>query len=626
MTVLEVANEAQAKPPPEEAQRVFPIKVESESESEVEPGSNITGNELLDFLKPQQDEIATSSLGDQFYDSLQDLKRKNRQSLLELGLLYQEKLKNAHHSSTKDKELEDFFQGNGRLILPIKFQSDLRCGDIRSWNSLSDIILDSSKDEKNRCSFPQSCSKPKSASAIGISSFTIPQPFKMSLRETHQRPQFLKSQALLEKESTAYKRQLQEAAECQKQFRAQPVPAHVYLPLYQEIMEKNEIRRQMETQKRKELLVSMQKPFSFQIKEEKRKEATRQQFLNILTPAKKIVPKFRKKIPKSTYESMLGDKLEEAELLRKIRIQLRAKELLEESWAPNELDHKQRDKKSQIASKNREQKLSFLQGNFSFKPRINTSVPNFEELYWAFQRKVLTKQEIKETTRNKPFRLRTANLSCRHKMCDKMMDFQQPSTAPIQRSRSFNCLSALSANTLPIYITDAVRKRAGAIKLFQENKKYKENEGARWAELQRKKCQAIHKSVICRAKAMDPHKSLKETHKEKLKQNWQNGQKRTREYKKELEEMKMRVKNRPYLFEQVTTHSACQGAQKLFKDTLQQCGLNEEFVRKKGRETTDTVEKQQQFESKRNPKFQSDTEADIIKQLSQEGLKRLELK
>lgn len=99
---------------------------------------------------------------------------------------------------------------------------------------------------------------------------------------------------------------------------------------------------------------------------------------------------------------------------------MRAKELLEKSWAPNELDNKQRDTKSQIASKNREQKLSFLQNNFSFKPRINTSVPDFEELYWAFQRKVLTKQEIKEATSNKPFRLRTSNLSCRHKMCDKM--------------------------------------------------------------------------------------------------------------------------------------------------------------------------------------------------------------
>lgn len=99
--------------------------MESESESEVELGSNITGHELLDFLKPQQDQITTSSLCDRFYDSLQALKRNNRQSLLELGLLYQEKLKN-DHSSIEDKELEDFFHGNRRLILPTKFQKDLR--------------------------------------------------------------------------------------------------------------------------------------------------------------------------------------------------------------------------------------------------------------------------------------------------------------------------------------------------------------------------------------------------------------------------------------------------------------------------------------------------------------------
>ncbi|XP_063145003.1 protein FAM161B [Candoia aspera] len=626
MTVLEVTGEAESLQ--EEPQRVFPIKAESESESEVELSSNITGsnrNQLLDFLQPQEDQVATSSLCDKLYDSLQALKRRNRQCLLELGLMYHVKLKN-NHPSRKDKELEDFFQGNGKLVLPKKFHKGLRGGNIRSWNSLSNITLDSSKDEQNRYSFLQSCSKPKSASATWISSLTIPQPFKMTLRETHRKSQILKSHVLREIESATYKRQMQEDAECQKQFKAQPVPAHIYLPLYQEIMEKNEIRRQVETQKRRELLLSMQKPFSFQEREEKRKEAIRQKFLNILTPVKKIVPKVRKKIPKSMYEPMLGDKLKEAELLRQIRIQLRAKELLENSWAPIELGNEQRDKKSRIASKNREQKLSFLQDNFSFKPRINTSVPDFEELYWAFQREVLSKQEIKEATRNKPFRLRTSNLSCRHKMCDKIMDFQQPSKAPIQRSRSLTCLSSLSTNTLPIYITDAVRKRASAVKLLQENKKYKENEGARWAELQRKKCQAMHKSVNCRAKAMDPHKSLEETHKEKLKQNWQNGQKRTREYKKELEEMKMRVKNRPYLFEQVTTRSACQGAQKLFRDTLQQFGLNEEFVRKKGREATDPVEKQQQFESKRNHKFQRGTEADIIKQLSQEGLKRLELK
>lgn len=74
-------------------------------------------------------------------------------------------------------------------------------------------------------------------------------------------------------------------------------------------MEKNEIRRQVAMQKRKELLLSTQKPFSFQEKEEKRKEAIRQKVLEILASAEKSVPKVRKKISKSIHEPMFGDKL-----------------------------------------------------------------------------------------------------------------------------------------------------------------------------------------------------------------------------------------------------------------------------------------------------------------------------
>ncbi|XP_061467696.1 protein FAM161B [Rhineura floridana] len=624
MTVSEsqgAAGGAEVVFPEEEIRWVFPTKAQS---SESELGSNVSlpnTSELLDFLQPGEQIVASSSSGKDFYDSLQALKRKNRQCLLELGLIYQVRLENHNRPSKEDKELEEFFQDNGRLTLPTRFHEALRSVNLRSFSSLTNLTVDNSKDEQNHHSFPQSFSRSKSASAAWISSITIPQPFKMTLREARKK---LKSHVLLEIESATYKRQSQEEAECQKQFRAQPVPAHIYLPLYQEIMEKNEIRRQMETQKRRELLLSMQKPFSFHVKEEKRKEAIGQKVLEALTPIEKSVPKVRKKISKSIYEPVFGDKLKEAELLRKIRIQMRAKDLLESSWAPIELGNRQRE--SQIASKNREQKLSFLQNNFSFKPRINTSVPDFDGLYWAFQREAISKQEIKEPTHNKPFRLRTSNLHCKHRVSnDGMMDFQQPSKAPIRRSRSLTYLSSLSSNTLPIYITDAVRKRESAIKLLQEDKKYKENEGARWAELQRKKCQAVHKSLRCRANALDPHKSLEETHREKLKQNWQNDQKRTREYKKELEEMKMRVKNRPYLFEQVTKNGARQGAERLFRDTLQQFGLNEEFVKNKGRDATNGVGKEQS-ESQRIQTLQRNIDAGIIQELAQEGQRILELK
>ncbi|XP_042323646.1 protein FAM161B [Sceloporus undulatus] len=580
----------------------------------------------MDFLQSDEDTLASSSSDKGFYDTLQTMKSKNRQYLLELGLMYQTKLENIHKLSKEEKELEDFFQDNGRLMLSTKYHEALRSGNIRRFNSLTDLTLDSSDDEHNHYLPPQSFSKPLSTSATWISSITIPQPFKMTLREARKKSQLLKSHTLLELETTTYKKQSQEEAECQKQFRAQPVPAHIYLPLYQEIMEKNEMRRQVETQKRRELLLSMQKPFSFQEKEEKRKVAIRQKLLDIMGSANKTAPKVMKKIPRSTFEPMFGDKLKEAELLRKIRIQMRAKDLLESSWAPIELGNRQRQKQYQIATKNREQKLSFLQENFSFKPRINTSVPDFKGLYWAFQRDALSKREIKEATHNKPFQLRTSNLHCKHQeMMHCFQEVQQPFKAPVKRSRSLICLSSLSSNTLPVYITDAVRKRESAIRLLQEDKKYKENEGFRWAELQRKKCQVMRKSVNSRAKAMDPHKSLEEMHKEKLKQNWQSDQKRMKEYKKELDEMKMRVKNRPYLFEQITKHGARQGAQKAFRETLQQFGLDEEFVRNKGRETTDPVTKEKSA-TQIIPTSDKDTEVGIIKELSQEGQRRLELK
>lgn len=100
---------------------------------------------------------------------------------------------------------------------------------------------------------------------------------------------------------------------------------------------------------------------------------------------------------------------------------MRAKDLLENSWAPIELGNRQRGNESQIASRNREQKLSFLKDSFSFKPRINTSVPDFGRLYWAFQREAISKREIKEATHNQPFKLRTSNLRCKHKIPNQKM-------------------------------------------------------------------------------------------------------------------------------------------------------------------------------------------------------------
>ncbi|NXG75537.1 F161B protein, partial [Baryphthengus martii] len=463
-------------------------------------------------------------------------------------------------------------------------------GNKRQSSSLTDLTSDSTWDQQKPDSLPKSHLRPKSASSPWIPSITIPQPFQMTLREARKKSQLMKSYIFLELDKQRGKRQSQDEAECQKQFRALPVPAHVFLPLYQEIMEQNEIRRQRATQKRKELLLSTQRPFSFLEKEEKKREAIRQKFLAMATSKESSKQKPAcKKLPKSTYEPLLGDKLKEAELCREIHIEMRAKDLLESSVAPIDPSNCRRDPQSRTATKTKQERLGFLQDkSFSFKPRINPTIPDFEGLYWAFQREVGRRQESKEATRNKPFKLRTSDLPGRQRQAkEKIKDSQQLSKVSVQKSLSLSGLSSLSSNTLPVHITDATRKRESAIRYSQDKKNERDKGGMDWLEKQKKKCQAIQKSVSSRAKALDPHKSLEETHKEKLKQNWQNMRERTKEYRRELEEMELRVKNRPYLFEQVTKHDARQGAERRYRHTLQQVGLSEEFVRQKGKDATD---------------------------------------
>uniref|UniRef100_A0A8C0F9U9 FAM161 centrosomal protein B n=1 Tax=Bubo bubo TaxID=30461 RepID=A0A8C0F9U9_BUBBB len=532
-----------------------------------------------------------------------------RRSPLEPGLPHQTKLRGDLGVSEEDEEFEGFRREAAVLRDKLWEALSYTSGNKRQSSSLIDLTSDSTWDQQKPYLFPKSRLRPKSASSPWIPSITIPQPFKMTLREARKKSQLMKSYMFLELDKQRDKKQSQDEAECQKQFRAQPVPAHVFLPLYQELMEQNETRRQIATQKRKELLLSTQRPFSFLEKEERKKEAIRQKFLTAATPNESSKQKLTsKKVPKSTYDALLGDKLKEAELYREIRIQMRAKDLLELSVAPIDTSNCRRAPQSRTATKTKQERLGFLQDkSFSFKPRTNPTIPDFEGLYWAFQREAVRRQEIKEATRNKPFKLRTSNLRGRQRQAnEKIKDSQQLSKVSMQKCHSLTGLSSLSSNTLPVHITDATRKRESAIRYSQDNKKEGDKEGIFWLEKQKKKCQAIRKSVNSRAKALDPHRSLEETHKEKLKQNWQNMRERTKEYRKELEEMQLRVKNRPYLFEQVTKRDARQGAERRYRHTLQQVGLSEEFVRKKGKDATDLLEEESDIPRALKPRGEKD--------------------
>ncbi|KAL2789723.1 protein FAM161B, partial [Daubentonia madagascariensis] len=569
---------------------IFPPKSSSDTEAEEELfGDGLVlprAGKLDEFLSPEEETDSTSDSTGSIYKTLQVLKQKGREGLLES--LFQSDPDSDENLSEDEEDQDSFFQDKARGKPQVQCPQSLRCGSTRRCSSLSNLPSDIPRAHTQPLSGSGPPSQHRSVSSWA-SSITVPQPFRMTLREARKKAQWLASPASFEHERQQAQRQGQEEAECHRQFRAQPVPAHVYLPLYQEIMERSESRRRAGIQKRKELLLSSLKPFSFIEKEEQRKEAARQRDLATTVKAKAPKQKATRRIPRSILEPALGDKLQEAELFRKIRIQMRALDMLQMASSPIASSRSQADRQPRTATRTWEEKLGFLHTDFGFQPRVNPVVPDYEGLYKAFQTRAAKRRETREATRTKPFSLRTANLHHAQRPRDSATTGgrripPQPPATPLPRSHSLSGLASLSANTLPVHITDATRKRESAVRSLLE-KKDKVDESIQWLETHKKKCQAMSKSVTLRAKAMDPHKSLEEVFKAKLKENRNNDRKRAKEYKKELEEMKKRIQTRPYLFEQVTKDLARKAAEQRYLDTLKQAGLEEDFVRNKGQGT-----------------------------------------
>ncbi|XP_063097072.1 protein FAM161B isoform X4 [Cavia porcellus] len=537
---MTVGGPAGASGSAEFSRQIYAPKSSSDTETEDElSGDGLVlprAGKLYEFLSPEEETDSTSDSTGSFYGTLQVLKQKGSWGLLES--LTASDL-DSDKSISEDEDLESFFQDKGRGRPPVQCPPSVRSAfsprrePRRRCSSLSSLP----------CDVPEAQAQPPSGSGLHsrhrsisswASSITVPRPFHMTLREAQKKAQWLASPAYFEQGKQQAQRQGQEEAECHRQFRAQPVPAHVYLPLYQEIMERSEARRQAGIQKRKELLLSSLKPFSFLEKEEQRKEAARQRDLAATDKAEVPQKKATRRIPKSVLEPALGDKLEEAELFRKIRIQMRALDTLHKAASPLASSSSRPNPQPRTAARTQEKKLSFLQTNFGFQPQVNPVIPDHEALYKAFQRRAAKRRDTREATRNKPFLLRTASLCHPPRSCDTAASrgrkgSLEPPATPLPRSRSLSGLASLSVNTLPVHITDATRKRESAIR--------------------------------------------------------NNDRKRAQEYKKELEEMKKRIQTRPYLFEQVTKDLARKEAEQRYQATLRQAGLEEDFVKKKSQGT-----------------------------------------
>ncbi|XP_069771569.1 protein FAM161B [Narcine bancroftii] len=541
--------------------------------------------ELMDFRNQDQ-----RNFNNQYYEGLVALKNSCRQRLVALNVQYElQKNKLEHERKMKalgqtGEAVKLFAMNEGRIPVDNRSSKPNSSGTVMKRNAYSGSTDSEGSIKKDHLQ-PKKPSGTHSAIAAWTSQITVPQPFNMTMRE-NRRKTVLRSRLTKGLEMHLIDKQQREEAECQKKFRALPVPGHVYLQLYDEINERNEKKRQKEIEKRQEYLLFTQKPFSFTKKEERRKDQLKEQ-LHSMVPEPEKTAKPIKKIPPSVKDPSVSEKLKEDEFYRKIRRQIRAEDMLKKAAAP--VEYRPNKKLVTTSSmRTRQEKLGFLEEKPKFKPRINPGIPDFTKLYNAFQRKA--RRETKETTKCVPFELQTSKLPShqnRAKCKVVSKDSHKKAKTHLIKSNSFSDIRSLSSHTLPISTTNAARKRQTAVRKSLEERDKQETEKVKWMERYKMNVQEMSKTLSIRAKAMDPHQSLAETYKEIVKKYRQADLKRKKEYNKELEEMKRRVCCRPYLFEQVTQKNAAAEAEKRYREKLRQAGLDEEFVLAKGRNADD---------------------------------------
>ncbi|KFZ51564.1 Protein FAM161A, partial [Antrostomus carolinensis] len=363
---------------------------------------------------------------------------------------------------------------------------------------------------------------------------TVPKPFQMTIREARKKEQNVKSKSQIEMENNLLKKQLEEEAECQKKFRANPVPAAVFLPLYHEIVERNEERRRSVKERSKLKLLASQKPFKFIEREKQRSEIRKMQLRDLSTPEKKTKLFKAKPVPKCVYSPAVNDKLKEEELYREIRIKMRAEELLRNSSLPNN--------RLALKDTNKKKKHKCIDPKETeHKPKIRSNVPDFELLHQKFQKKLLQQKQVKHLTVCEPFDLCTPYIPSNkekilkdiqqdeEKLKETRWPYASPRCKPQMRHSSANShLSGFGASKSP-KITEATRQRLQAIRNYEKQ--------------------------------------------------------RMQEYLQELQEMEERVNQRPLLFERLTQKNARIAAEKHYSNRLKVLGISPEFLSKKGQTT-----------------------------------------
>lgn len=289
-----------------------------------------------------------------------------------------------------------------------------------------------------------------------IPSITVPKPFTMTLREATKEKRKTRSMQMLEEELVLKKSM--EEVELNKKFRAQPVPATTFLPLYDDIMEKNKRRSEHVREINKAILKATEKPFSFVKREEMKKHFREEERRKVeKQEAKEKIERASFKAqppPKHQDDLSLADRLTEQDEYRKIRKKLRAAELLAQSRLPPSMEAREN---VTAAAKSRKKSRKSRERKSQFRPNINPDVPDFDALHWEFEKELRKRKKERQPTVVEPFHLKTAHIPRAKSTLIRARSMENlsrsvgdsPNVPRRKRNRPYSARLSSSQDTLP---------------------------------------------------------------------------------------------------------------------------------------------------------------------------------
>ncbi|GAB1295857.1 Protein FAM161A [Apodemus speciosus] len=438
-------------------------------------------------------------------------------------------------STTTDEELPDLEKKTPGESGAMTYAQELINN---MWNDFS--VEDYIQHDSNLQRAKKKKKKPKSWTPR----ITVPVPFEMTLREQNRREKALNARSDLETRQKQLKR---DEDECRKKFRANPAPSCVLLPLYEDLVKRNEERRKKARERSKAALLASQKPFKF-IGREEQKQAVREKKLRDLFRAKKKTKQFKARpVPRFIYRPAANGKPKEEELYGDSRMQPKARDLLQNSPWPSRSAYRDfRDPRSPAKPRSKHRrgclspgggvlekwKAPFSEHSFVKCPVLCEQCGLHESLCDSDKgQKVLADIRADE---------------------ENLRETRVPGLSPSCKSpRRHSPGKPRPRECSPPMPTASSRGREQAIRKSLEEKKMLEEERNRILTKQKQRMKDLQKLLATRVKAYDSHQSLSQIVKSRVDDLRRSEKARMREYWQELEEQDEKLQKRPMLFERV---------------------------------------------------------------------------